>query len=132
MTKNGKRNAGCSARAVFFGAVIAGATSLLLLSPASAQISDSIKSVGQEIDTVPTLINYASYIMGTAMGVTGVLKLKAHVDNPSQNALYPGLGRLVAAALFVSLPFFLRIMQETTAVNTGGGAVYTVIPKITS
>lgn len=105
---------------------------LVLASPAFAgELSESISNIGDNIKTVPTLVNYASYIAGAAIGLTGISKLRAHVDNPAQNPIYPALGRLLGAALFVSLPTVLRLMQNTTAVS-GGDVTYTQIDKISS
>ncbi len=85
---------------------------------AGGQVSDSIKNVGQNISTTPILINYASYIIGAALGVSGISKLKAHVDNPGQTAIKDGLGRVAAAAMFISLPFVLNMLRDTSSMGT--------------
>ena len=82
------------------------------------QLSASVQSVGENVATVPTLINYASYIIGVALGVTGISKLKAHVDNPGNTPIKDGLGRVAAAALFISLPYLLTLAQNTSAVGS--------------
>lgn len=95
---------------------------VLAVEPAFAQTSDQLSSslanVGRNIKDTPILINYASYIIGTALGVTGVVKLKEHVDNPGNKPIKDGLGRVAAAAMFISLPSVLRMARGTTDMGT--------------
>ncbi len=96
----------------------------------TGQMSDSIDNVRNNMSTLPILINYASYIIGVALGVAGVSKLKAHVDNPGQNPIKDGLGRLAASGLFISLPFLLDMIRNTQAVG-GGSASYVNLSALT-
>lgn len=118
-------------------ALVAGMT--ILATPALAtvgsgtgtgQMSDSIDNIRDNMSSLPVLINYASYIIGVALGVAGVSKLKAHVDNPGQTPIKDGLGRLAAAGLFISLPFLLDMIRNTQAVG-GGSASYTTLSSLT-
>ncbi len=84
------------------------------------QLSTSIANVGKNISQTPILINYASYIIGTALGVAGVSKLKQHVDNPGNVAIKDGLGRVAAAALFISLPYMLNMARGTSGISDDG------------
>lgn len=98
------------------------ALTVLMTSPAFAstqQVSDTVNNVRDNLTTVPILINFAAYIIGFALTVAGVAKLKAHVDNPGQTAIKDGLGRLAAGALFISIPFVLDIIRNTQKVQTG-------------
>jgi len=93
---------------------------VVLAGPALAgQVSDSINNVAGNTTTVPTFINFASYIIGAALGVSGVSKLKAHVDNPGQTPIKDGLGRVGAAGMFISLPFVLDMLRSTETMGTG-------------
>ncbi len=83
------------------------------------QVSDSINNVRDNLKTVPQLINFAAYIIGFALCVAGISKLKAHVDNPGQTPIKDGLGRLAAGALFISIPFLLDMMRNTQGVSKG-------------
>ncbi len=95
----------------------------------TGQMSDSIDNIRNNMSTLPILINYASYIIGVALGVAGVSKLKAHVDNPGQTPIKDGLGRLAAAGLFISLPFLLDMIRNTQAVG-GGNASYSTLSAL--
>jgi len=109
------------------GAVVALAAIAVLVPDAAfaQQVKDSIDNAGKQLQTLPTYINYASYIIGTAMGVAGVSKLKAHVDNPGQTPIKDGLGRLGAAGLFIALPALLEIMRASN--KTTGSLTFTGI-----
>ena len=95
-------------------------------------VGESISSMGENVSNVPQLINYAAYIIGAASGVSGLMKLKQFNDSPSQNSLMPAIGRLIAAALFISLPYVLYMSQQTTQSTSGGTVSFTQIPNITS
>jgi hypothetical protein len=104
-------------------AVVAAVT--LIAGPAFAaagQLSDSLVNTRENLISLPVFINYASYIIGTALGVAGVSKLKAHVDNPGQTPIKDGLGRIGAAGLFISLPFLLDMIRATQSVGSGMGS----------
>ena len=96
-------------------------------SPANAaELGDSIENVGRNLASVPQLINYASYIIGVALAVAGISKLRAHVDSPTSVPIKDGLGRIGAAAMFVSLPSLLSLAQSTVALD-GGTSSFTPI-----
>jgi len=98
---------------------------------ATGQLSDSIDNVRDNLTTVPVLINFAAYIVGFALAVAGVGKLKAHVDNPGQTPIKDGLGRLGAGALFISIPFLLDLVRNTQGVTTGT-ATYAKVNSLAS
>lgn len=112
------------------GSIAVVAAVALVASPAFAaaggQLSDSLVNTRENLISLPIFINYASYIIGTALGVAGVSKLKAHVDNPGQTPIKDGLGRIGAAGLFISLPFLLDMIRSTQSVGTGTGAYQSI------
>lgn len=112
------------------GSIAVVAAVALVASPAFAaaggQLSDSLVNTRENLISLPIFINYASYIIGTALGVAGVSKLKAHVDNPGQTPIKDGLGRIGAAGLFISLPFLLDMIRSTQSVGTGAGTYQSI------
>lgn len=82
------------------------------------QMKDMLSGTQANLAGVPSFINWVSYIIGVALGVAGVSKLKAHVDNPGQNSIKDGLGRLAASGMFISLPFVLEVIRNTQNVGT--------------
>ncbi len=115
------------------GAAVVALSAVAVLVPDAAfatTLKTSIDSAGTQMTSLPIYINYASYIMGTVMGVTGISSLKKHVDNPGQEPLKNGLGRLGAAGLFIALPSVLTIMSNTNK-TTGGTVAFTGIAAMT-
>lgn len=78
---------------------------------------------------LPNLITTAAYIGGIGMGVAGIMKLKAHVDNPGQAPMKDGLIRLAAGGGLLSLPMIIETMTNTVG-SGGGGATLTKVTAI--
>lgn len=96
---------------------------------ATAQLSDVIDNTGAQITTVPTYINYVAYIIGTALLIAGLAKLRAHADNPSQTPMKDGLVRLFAGIAFMSLPFIVGMLRASTS-TTSGSATFSSIDEM--
>ncbi len=103
------------------GTVAIAAVVALAASPvmAGAQLSDMIDNTGAQLTTLPIYINYVSYIIGIALAIAGIAKLKAHADNPGQTSMKDGLARLFAATAFISLPFILTMLRDSTSTTSG-------------
>ncbi len=61
----------------------------------------------------PTFLTALGYMMGLVLGVWGILKIKAHVLNPSQTPLHEGIMRLLAAGAFFGAPAIVEVMRAT-------------------
>lgn len=79
---------------------------------ATSTVNKSIANVGENIRDTPILINYISYIMGFGIGMTGIGKLRQHMES-SQVPLKDGLARVSLAGLFVSLPSVMEMLKNT-------------------
>jgi hypothetical protein len=69
------------------------------------------------------------------MGVLGVIKIKDHVENPTQTPMKDGAVRLAAGGALFALPIMFEAMSNTigaTNVNTGAAtlkqATFNTIP----
>jgi len=67
---------------------------------------------------LPMMIETVAYIGGIGLGVTGIFKLKSHVDNPAQAPMKDGLVRLGAGGGLLALPYVTNAMM--TSVSNGG------------
>ena len=75
-----------------------------------SRISDNIvDSVGN----FPAAVSATSYIVGLALGVLGVMKVKDHVENPSQTPLKDGAIRLAAGGGLLAMPAVFEAMTST-------------------
>ena len=79
-------------------------------------ISDNITA---SISTLPGLLAGTSYMLGTLLGVLGILKIKDHVENPTQTPLQHGAIRLVAGGGLFALPIVFEAMQGSVGISGG-------------
>lgn len=75
--------------------------------------SSIARNITESIEELPALVSSVSYMMGLLLGVVGVLKLKDHVENPSQTALKDGAIRLAAGGALFGLPIVFESMLNT-------------------
>jgi len=61
----------------------------------------------------PIFLNGIAYLIGLAMGVWGVLKIRDHVLDPSRVAVHEGVMRLLASGCFFSLPYLATILKSS-------------------
>jgi hypothetical protein len=80
---------------------------------AGTGFQDATDNIVTSSSDIPNLISTVSYIGGAGLGVAGVLKMKQHVDNPTQAPLKDGLVRLGAGGGLLALPFVLNSMSTT-------------------
>ncbi|USO03919.1 MAG: hypothetical protein H6853_02765 [Rhodospirillales bacterium] len=73
-------------------------------------ISDNIS---ESIQDLPGLLTGVSYMVGILLGVLGILKIKDHVENPSNTPLQHGAIRLAAGGGLFALPIVYEAMQAT-------------------
>lgn len=84
--------------------------------------SDIARNINESIEELPGLITGLSYMMGMLMGVLGIMKLKDHVENPSQTPLKDGAIRLAAGGALFGLPIVFESMYNTigeTSIGVG-------------
>ncbi|MBL8641356.1 MAG: hypothetical protein JNL76_04490 [Alphaproteobacteria bacterium] len=78
------------------------------------------KTITEQIGGIPGFITAIAYIMGTLFAVLGILKIKDHVENPSNEPLKNGAIRLaVGGGLFV-IPLITEAMQNLIGTNGTG------------
>ncbi len=72
-----------------------------------------LASIISSVRFVPALITAVAYLLGLLFGVTGLLKLKAHIENSDQNPLKDAVVRLVIGGALFALPNVYEAMQVT-------------------
>jgi hypothetical protein len=87
-------------------------------------------NVTQSISGLPGLLAGVSYMIGILLGVLGILKIKDHVENPTQTKLQDGAIRLVAGGGLFALPIVFEAMQGSIGDGTGPEAI--TINSVTS
>ena len=91
----------------------------LFTDPALAEdVDDIAEHIVNQSSKLPGLITAFAYMMGLIFAVSGIFKMKEHVENPNQTAIrVPIIRFLVGGGLF-ALPTVYRAM--TTAIHSGG------------
>ena len=75
------------------------------------------------VASIPGLLTALAYLFGILLGVLGILKIKDHVENPTQTPLKDGAIRLAAGGALFAAPIIFEAMSETLDDgNTGAGA----------
>jgi hypothetical protein len=88
---------------------------------AATNFSTISTNVSTSIASLPGLLAGVSYMIGILLGVLGILKIKDHVENPTQTPLQHGAIRLVAGGGLFALPIVFEAMQGTIDNGAGTG-----------
>ena len=79
------------------------------------------ENIIEGISSLPGLLTGLSYMMGLLFSVLGVLKIKDHVENPTQTQLKDGAIRLAAGGALFLIPVVTTAMQDL--ISTGQTAM---------
>ena len=93
------------------------------MTPSVAHAANNFGSIAKNINTsiasLPGLLTGLAYMFGILLGVLGIMKIKDHVENPTQTPLKDAAIRLLCGGALFSLPIILEAMTQT--VGTGSG-----------
>ena len=93
----------------------------LICSDANAAPTKTFNNVADNlingISSLPGFLSAVSYMMGMLFAVLGILKIKDHVENPTQIHLKDGAIRLAVGGGLFMIPIITESMQ--TLVGTG-------------
>jgi len=86
-------------------------------SATSAHAANNFSSIANNITlsvaSIPGLLTALAYLFGILLGVLGILKIKDHVENPTQTPLKDGAIRLAAGGALFAAPIIFESMAET-------------------
>lgn len=103
--------------------VVAGSLALMSSTGYAQDLQGTINTANTQIKSAPTIISAVCYIVGAALCAAGLLKLKAHSENPGQNPIGHGLGRLVIGGCLMALPVMAKFIQSSVGAS-GSAATY--------
>jgi hypothetical protein len=95
--------------------------------PGGPSVGDMMTNLHLAMRKLPNILTTVAFIGGIVLAVTGVLKLKDHVDNPQQVPLNAGLKRLIAGGAFLALPLTTNVIKgslfgtDTGEIDGGAG-----------
>ena len=102
--------------AVLVGAMVASSDAYA----AGNTFSDIARNINNSIEELPGLVTGVSYMMGLLLGTLGIMKIKDHVENPSQTPLKDGAVRLAAGGALFGLPIVFESMLNTVGTTSAG------------
>ena len=99
----------------------------LMATSGTAHAANNFSSIANNINTsmasLPALIAGVAYLFGILLSVLGIMKIKDHVENPTQTPLKEGAIRLIAGGALFALPILTEAMLESIdAGDTGASA----------
>ena len=93
---------------------------------AGQDFSTIAENITGSISSVPGMLTGVSYMLGTLLGVLGILKIKDHVENPSQTPLQHGAIRLTSGGALFGLPIVYEAMTSTIGENGANATAATL------
>ena len=75
--------------------------------------SSVAKNMTTSMGNLPSMLAAVSYLFGLLLGVLGVMKIKDHVENPSQEPLKNGAIRLAAGGALFAIPIIYESAKNT-------------------
>ena len=76
-------------------------------------LSDISQHIVLSIEDLPGFISAAAYLLGMLFGITGILKLKEHVENPGNVPIRSALARFLIGGALFALPIIFEAMATT-------------------
>lgn len=105
-------------------------TILLLVAGSNMTWASDVNAIAQNMvlnsDRLPSLLSAFAYLLGLLIGVTAILKLKEHVENPTQTPIRVAIIRLFVGGALFALP----IVFEAASTSYGNQAAFTQNTKI--
>ena len=80
---------------------------------AANSFSTISKNISVSVQDLPGLLAALSYLFGILLAVLGIMKIKDHVENPSQTPLKDGAIRLLAGGALFAIPIISEAMFNT-------------------
>lgn len=97
---------------------VAIAIAALTVTPALAiSLGEMAEEAGQDLEVVPFFISVAFYILGVLIVGFGLIRLKRHVDQPSQTTMGSGIVALLIGVALLAAPSVINAIGETFGVD---------------
>lgn len=108
-----------------------GASQAHATSSPNGSFNDIGQNIVSNISSLPGLLTALSYMMGLLFSVLGILKIKDHVENPTQTQLKDGAIRLASGGALFLLPVVTTAMQSLIGDDGANAVKFGQVNKIT-
>ena len=87
----------------------------LITTPQSRGVNlDSVvREINYQAQNIPDLIATLAYICGALFTAFGIISIKKHIDNPTNDPLKKGLGQLAVGGALLTVPAISHIMTNS-------------------
>lgn len=106
--------------------MVMGFSSDAMAGGAGAGFNDIARNIAGGTSDIPGLIASLAYLVGALLAVLGIMKIKDHVENPTQTPLKDGAIRLAAGGGLFAMPTIMDAMLTTLGTSSGSVVVPTV------
>lgn len=103
-------------------AMVTGAMMTSMPAYASNNFSKIAGNMNESMSLLPGLLAALAYMFGILLAALGIMKIKDHVENPSQTPLKDGAIRLAAGGALFALPIISEAMLSTIDKDNSGAA----------
>ena len=87
---------------------------------ATNNLNAFLEKTAGETANIPQFLTLISYLIGAVLVVLGVVRLKAHIEQPSQVPMREGIARTAFGGLMLGVPYLIDIAGDTM-IATGAG-----------
>lgn len=94
-------------------------------------VSAVLARIMEGLNGIPGLLSALGYLLGLIFGVSGLLKLKEHVENPDQTPLKAPIIRFLVGGALFALPTIYQAMNDAVAIAGGTNTVSGVLDVFT-
>ena len=82
-------------------------------------LGEMADEAGEDLEALPFFISVIFYVLGLLIVGFGLLRLKRHVDHPSQTTIGSGLMAVVIGAALIATPAIIEAVAETFGADSG-------------
>ena len=112
-----RKNTSLPLGAAFTAGVLMSSSSAQAAAAGGNDFSSIATNIQISVSSLPGLLTALAYLFGILIGVLGILKIKDHVENPSNTPLKDGAIRLAAGGALFALPIIYEAMVNTSGNN---------------
>ena len=95
-------------------------------------VNSILSNIVESVERMPGIVTATAYILGLVLGVTGITKLKEHVEDPSRAEIKEGVIRLLVGGALFALPTIFSAMFNAFSGGDGIGGISSFISGLGS